>query len=136
MILHAYVDVYVLCVCVVGHGGDYTTTRHFHFSLLDVVCSRYFQVFAILFFSKSESIRIFPYLVVVFLLMFLFPLFLISIAHFSNPNSIAFMNRYCFFFSSDMFQRPVFANCLSRESEWPQVTLSLRDPSEYSRLFS
>ena len=27
MILHAYVDVYVLCVCIVdhGHGGDYTT---------------------------------------------------------------------------------------------------------------
>ena len=24
MILHAYVDVYVLCVCIVGHGGDYT----------------------------------------------------------------------------------------------------------------
>ena len=25
MILHAYVDVYVLCVCIVGHGGDYIT---------------------------------------------------------------------------------------------------------------
>ena len=25
MILHAYVDIYVLCVCIVGHGGDYTT---------------------------------------------------------------------------------------------------------------
>ena len=25
MILQAYVDVYVLCVCIVGHGGDYTT---------------------------------------------------------------------------------------------------------------
>ena len=25
MILHAYVDVYVLCVCIVGYGGDYTT---------------------------------------------------------------------------------------------------------------
>ena len=24
MILHAYVDVYVLCVCIVGHGWDYT----------------------------------------------------------------------------------------------------------------
>ena len=33
MILHAYVDVYVLCVCIVGHG--YTTTtrviNHFLF---------------------------------------------------------------------------------------------------------
>ena len=26
MILHAYVDVYVLCVCIVGHG--YTTDQH------------------------------------------------------------------------------------------------------------
>ena len=26
MILHAYVDVYVLCVCIVGHGYGYTTT--------------------------------------------------------------------------------------------------------------
>ena len=25
MILHAYVDVYVLCVCIVGHGCGYTT---------------------------------------------------------------------------------------------------------------
>ena len=25
MIRHAYVDVYVLCFCIVGHGGDYTT---------------------------------------------------------------------------------------------------------------
>ena len=27
MTLHAYVDVYVLCVCIVSHGhdGDYTT---------------------------------------------------------------------------------------------------------------
>ena len=25
MFMHAYVDVYVLCVCVVGHGCDYTT---------------------------------------------------------------------------------------------------------------
>ena len=25
MILHTYVDVYVLCVCIIGHGGDYTT---------------------------------------------------------------------------------------------------------------
>ena len=25
MFLHAYVDVYVLCVCIVGHGGDSTT---------------------------------------------------------------------------------------------------------------
>ena len=25
MILHAYVDVYVLCVCIVGHGHGYTT---------------------------------------------------------------------------------------------------------------
>ena len=23
--VHAYVDVYVLCVCIVGHGGDYAT---------------------------------------------------------------------------------------------------------------
>ena len=25
MILHAYVDVYVLCVCIVNHGHGYTT---------------------------------------------------------------------------------------------------------------
>ena len=25
MILHAYVDVYVLCVCINGHGYEYTT---------------------------------------------------------------------------------------------------------------
>ena len=25
MILHAYLDVDVLCVCIVGHGCDYTT---------------------------------------------------------------------------------------------------------------
>ena len=25
MILHVYVDVYVLCVCIVGHGYSYTT---------------------------------------------------------------------------------------------------------------
>ena len=30
MILHAYVDVYVLCVCIVGHGGDYTTKDTLH----------------------------------------------------------------------------------------------------------
>ena len=23
--MHAYVDVYVLCVCIVGHGHGYTT---------------------------------------------------------------------------------------------------------------
>ena len=27
MILHAYVDVYVLCVCIVSHGHGYTTQR-------------------------------------------------------------------------------------------------------------
>ena len=26
MILHAYVDVYVLCVCIVGNGLGYTTS--------------------------------------------------------------------------------------------------------------
>ena len=27
MFTHAYVDVYALCVCIVGHGCDYTTVE-------------------------------------------------------------------------------------------------------------
>ena len=38
MILHAYVDVYVLCVCIVGHscGCDYTNQRFFFFSFFNI----------------------------------------------------------------------------------------------------
>ena len=41
MILHTYVDVYVLCVCIVGHGCGYKTEKLVIMLNTKLVCSYY-----------------------------------------------------------------------------------------------
>ena len=54
MILHAYVDVYVSCVCIVGHGGDYASSSSCCAASMDIpdplspllpIVHRFWQVF-------------------------------------------------------------------------------------------